>query len=190
MNLNRLLVGSVLGLLFLVMGGSLFLLVRENHDLKEAAAMESQSIAFEDSYSSEETEKLDQEEVRQTDASAKALFVEGVFQQFLPYTEDTYLSRFDGVADKLDDVVLDQLKGMVATLEPGIQVQNTVQDLAVYTKGTDTDHYLVVARVSLQVGEGIDSVYTQVYQATLAPGEPYRIQSMASLGSITPFDRE
>ena len=43
MNLNRLLVGSVLGLLFLVMGGSLFLLVRENHDLKEAAAMESQS---------------------------------------------------------------------------------------------------------------------------------------------------
>ncbi|QIK52799.1 hypothetical protein G7058_11780 (plasmid) [Jeotgalibaca porci] len=189
MNLNRLLVGSVLGLLFLVMSGSLFLLVRENHNLKEAAT-ESQSIAFEDSYSSEEIEKLNQEDVRQTDASAKALFVEGVFQQFLPYTEDTYLSRFDGVADKLDDAVLDQLKGMVATLEPGIQVQNTVQDLAVYTKGTDTDHYLVVARVSLQVGEGIDSVYTQVYQATLAPGEPYRIQSMASLGSITPFDRE
>ena len=189
MNLNRLLVGSVLGLLFLVMGGSLFLLVRENHDLKEAA-MESQSIAFEDSYSSEETEKLDQEEEKQTDASAKALFVEGVFQQFLPYTEETYLSRFDGVTDKLDTAVLDQLKGMVATLEPGIRVQNTVQDLAVYTKGTDTDHYLVVARVSLQVGEGIDSVYTQVYQATLAPGEPYRIQSMASLGSITPFDRE
>jgi len=189
MNLNRLLVGSVLGLLFLVMSGSLFLLERENHDLKEAA-MESQSIAFEDSYSSEEIEKLNQEDVRQTDASAKALFVEGVFQQFLPYTEDTYLSRFDGVADKLDDAVLDQLKGMVATLEPGIQVQNTVQDLAVYTKGTNTDHFLVVARVSLQVGEGVDSVYTQVYQATLAPGEPYRIQSMASLGSIAPFDRE
>ena len=189
MNLNRLLVGSVLGLLFLVMSGSLFLLVRENHDLKEAAT-EFQAIAFEDPPSGEEIEKLNQEDVRQTDASAKALFVEGVFQQFLPYTEDTYLSRFDGVADKLDDAVLDQLKGMVATLEPGIRVQNTVQDLAVYTKGTDTDHYLVVARVSLQVGEGIDSVYTQVYQATLAPGEPYRIQSMASLGSITPFDRE
>ena len=190
MNLNRLLVGSVLGLLFLVMGGSLFLLVRENHDLKEAAATESQSVALEDPHSVEETEKLYQDEERQSAASAKALFVEGVFQQFLPYTEDTYLSRFDGVADKLDTAVLDQLKGMVATLEPGIRVQNTVQDLAVYTKGTDTDHFLVVARVSLQVGEGIDSVYTQVYQATLAPGEPYRIQSMASLGSIAPFDRE
>ena len=84
MNLNRLLVGSVLGLLFLVMGGSLFLLVRENHDLKEAAATESQSVALEDPHSVEETEKLYQEEERQSAASAKALFVEGVFQQFLP----------------------------------------------------------------------------------------------------------
>ena len=190
MNLNRLLVGSVLGLLFLVMGGSLFLLVRENHDLKEAA-MESQSIAFEDSYSSEETEKLDQEEVRQTDASAKALFVEGVFQQFLPYTEETYLSRFDGVADKLDAEVLAQLKDMVATLEPGITVQNSLHDLAVYTNGTDANQFLVVARVSLQVGEeGVDSAYTQVYQATVAPGDPYKITGIASLGSIAPFDRE
>ena len=190
MNLNRLLVGSVLGLLFLVMGGSLFLLVRENHDLKEAAATESQSIAFEDSYSSEETEKLDQEEEKQTDASAKALFVEGVFQQFLPYTEETYISRFDGVADKLDAEVLAQLKGMVATLEPGITVQNTLHDLAAYTNGTDANQFLVVARVSLQVGEGVDSAYTQVYQATVAPGDPYKINGIASLGSIAPFDRE
>lgn len=189
MNLNRLLVGSVLGLLFVVMGGSLFMLVRENQLLKETTT-ESQSVTLEDPHGVEETEKLYQEEERPPDASAKALFVAGVFQQFLPYTEKNYLSRFDEVADKLDADVLDQLKGMVATLEPDIVVQNTVHELSVYIKGTDTNHFLVVALVSLQVGEGIDSMYTQVYQATLAPGEPYIIKNIASLGSIAPFELE
>lgn len=189
MNVNRLLVGSVLGLLFLVMGASLFMLTRENQALKEGAA-ESQQILFEEENATAESKESNEKESAQPPPSAKSLFVEGVFQQFLPYTEETYLSRFDGVADKLDAEVLAQLKGMVATLEPGITVQNTLHDLAVYTNGTDANQFLVVARVSLQVGEGIDSVYTQVYQVTVAPGEPYIIKNIASLGSIAPFELE
>lgn len=189
MNVNRLLVGSVLGLLFLVMGASLFMLTRENQALKEGAA-ESQQIIFEEKNTTAESKEPNEKESAKPPPSAKALFVEGVFQQFLPYTEETYLSRFDGVADKLDAEVLAQLKDMVATLEPDIVVQNTVHELSVYTKGTDTNQFLVVALVSLQVGEGIDSMYTQVYQATLAPGEPYIIKNIASLGSIAPFELE
>ena len=182
MNLNRLLVGCIVGLLFLVMGGSLFTLTRENQALKEAAAAAPPII--------EEVGNMNQEEDMQPAPAAKALFVEGVFQQFLPYTEETYLSRFDEVADKLEADVLDQLKGMIATLEPGITVQNTLHDLAVYTKGTDPNQFLVVALVSLQIGEGVDSAYMQVYQATVAPGDPYKITRVASLGSIAPFDME
>ena len=189
MNLNRLLVGSILGLLFLVMGGSLFTLTRENQALKEGAT-ESQQLFSESERAIQESEELEATESEQSPASEKAVFVEGVFQQILPYTEETYLSRFDGVADKLEADVLDQLKGMIATLEPGITIQNTLHDLAVYTKGTDPNQFLVVALVSLQVGEGVESAYTQVYQATVAPGDPYKITRVASLGSIAPFDME
>ena len=189
MNVNRLLLGSVLGLLFLVMGASLFMLIRENKALKEGAA-ESQQIIFEEKNTTAESKEPNEKESAKPPPSAKALFVEGVFQQFLPYTEETYLSRFDGVADKLDAEVLAQLKDMVATLEPGITVQNSLHDLAVYTNGTDANQFLVVALVSLRVGEGVDSAYTQVYQATVTPGDPYKINGIASLGSIAPFDRE
>lgn len=189
MNVNRLFVGSVLSLLFLTMGASLFMLARENQSLKEEAA-DPQQILFEEENVTDESKEPNEEESAQLPFSAKALFVEGVFQQFLPYTEETYLSRFDGVADKLDAEVLAQLKDMVATLEPGITVQNILHDLAVYTNVTDANQFLVVASVSLQVGEGVDSAYTQVYQATVAPGDPYKITGIASLGSIAPFDME
>ena len=172
MNVNRLFVGSVLSLLFLTMGASLFMLALENQSLKEEAA-DPQQILFEEENVTDESKEPNEEESAQPPFSAKALFVEGVFQ-----------------ADKLDAEVVDQLKGMVATLEPGITVQNSLHDLAVYTNGTDANHFLVVARVSLQVGEGMDSAYTQVYQATVAPGDPYKITDIASLGSIAPFDRE
>lgn len=187
MNLNRMWLFSVLGILFLVMSGSVIYLSLENHSLKQAAA--------ETHFLSEETERTEsvsteRSPTEQQPERAKAVFVEGVFQQFLPYTEETYLSRFDAVADKLAPDVLDQLKGMIATIEPGITVQNTLHNLAIYTNGTDSNQFLVIATISLQIEEGIDSAYTQVYHVSVADEYPYQIDQVDSLGSIAPFELE
>ncbi|MDE1548538.1 hypothetical protein [Jeotgalibaca caeni] len=188
MNLNRIWLGVLLGILFLLMGGSLVYTTLENQALKKAVA-ETQDVTHE--AVQEEGLPPVGEEAAQTTVSGKALFVAGVFQRFLPYNEKTYLSRFEEVEGKVTDEVLAALKGMVATIDPAIPVQNTLHDLEVYTNGTNKNQFLVIATVSLQVGEGVDSTYTQVYQTTLEEeGASYRINRIDSLGGIAPFDRE
>lgn len=189
MTLNRIWLGVLLGILFLLMGGSLVYTTLENQQLKKAVA-ETEDMTH-DEVTEDNFHSVGDEETAQTAANEKALFVAGVFQLFLPYDENTYLSRFDEVEGKVTDEVLAALKGMVATVDPAITVQNTLHDLDVYTNGTDSNQFLVIATVSLQVSEGVDSTYTQVYQTTLEEaGSTYRINRIDSLGGIAPFDRE
>ena len=188
MTLNRIWLGVLLGILFLLMGGSLVLTTLENQQLKKTVA-ETQDMTSEE-VTEDIIHPVGDEETTQTDANGKAQFVAGVFHLFLPYNENTYLSRFDEVEGKVTDEVLAALKGMMATVDPAITVQNTLDDLDVYTNGTTSNQFLVVATVSLQVGEGVDSVYTQVYQVFLAEDDSYTITYIESLGSIAPFDME
>lgn len=116
-------------------------------------------------------------------------FVEQVFQLYLNYDNETYVTRFQDLSNYVELDVLNKLKGAASLEPPVIAMKNEVEDVQVYMSATSPHTFLVYTTTNYFLDNVLVNHGSQLYEVeVLKDNGQYIIGEVKVLGNMTEVD--
>ena len=175
---------GVLGLIVLLLAGSVFILQRDNHELKATVQKKQETL------DTLKRKVKDEKAVSGLNVTSKEVaFVEQMFTTYLTYDNDSYVTRFNTLSNYVQSDVLNKLKGASSLDPPAVEMKNEVAHLQLYVNPEKPHTFLVYTTTNYFLDGALVSEGSQLYEVdVLKEDEQFIIGNLKVIGNMTEVD--
>lgn len=175
---------GILGLIILILAGSLFVLVGDKQALKEKIGQKNDELAAL-ALKNEELSAVTGLQV----TGEELAFVEEAFHVYLNYDNDSYVTRFQELSNLVALDVLNKLKGASSLSPPVVTMKNEVEDVQIYLNPKAPHTFLVYTTTNYFLDGALVNHGSQLYEVqVLKEQEQFILGEFKVIGNMTEVD--
>lgn len=116
-------------------------------------------------------------------------FIEQMFQVYLNYDNESYVTRFEGLSSLVKVDVLNKLKGASSLASPVVDMKNELESVQVYVNPSTPHTFLVYTTTNYFLDDALVNHGSQLYEVSVLQNNgQFLIGDIKVLGNMTEVD--